>query len=149
MANPNGNPEMVAKYDLGKRTTEEQLKIATMGGIASGQVRKKNASIKQSLKRILNSGFRLPTEIKDEEVKGFVKKLNSIGVDTKNLDLVDLMNLGQILSAIGGKAENYKTLMDIIEEQEDTGTPIVEINVVDNSNLEKVLYEENRHNKNA
>ena len=134
---------------LNERTKDEQKVITTMGGLASGESRRKNASIKQSLKRILNSGFRLPTEIKDEEVKGFVKKLNSIGVDTKNLDLVDLMNLGQILSAIGGKAENYKALMDITEEQEDTGTPIVEINVVDNSNLEKVLYEENRHNKNA
>lgn len=134
---------------LNERTKDEQKEITTMGGLASGESRRRNASIKQSLKRILNSGFRLPTEIKDEEVKGFVSKLNSIGVDTKNLDLVDLMNLGQILSAIGGKAENYKALMDITEEQQDTGTPIVEINVVDNSNLEKIMYEENRHNKNA
>ena len=134
---------------LNERTKDEQKEITTMGGLASGESRRRNASIKQSLKRILNSGFRLPTEIKDEEVKSFVSKLNSIGVDTKNLDLVDLMNLGQILSAIGGKAENYKALMDITEDTQDTGTPIVEINVVDNSNLEKIMYEENRHNKNA
>ena len=134
---------------LNERTKDEQKVITTMGGLASGESRRRNASIKQSLKRILNSGFRLPTEIKDEEVKLFVSKLKAIGVDTKNLDLVDLMNLGQILSAIGGKAENYKALMDITEEQEDTGTPIVEINVVDNSNLEKTMYEENRHSKNA
>ena len=134
---------------LNERTKDEQKVITTMGGLASGESRRKNASIKQSLKRILNSGFRLPTEIKDEEVKSFISKLNSIGVDTKNLDLVDLMNLGQILSAIGGKAENYKALMDITEDIQDTGTPIVEINVVDNSNLEKIMYEENRHNKNA
>lgn len=134
---------------LNERTKDEQKEITTMGGLASGESRRKNASIKQSLKRILNSGFKLPTEIKDEEVKLFVSKLNSIGVDTKNLDLVDLMNLGQILSAIGGKAENYKTLMEITEDTQDTGTPIVEINVVDNSNLEKIMYEENRHNKNA
>lgn len=126
-------------------TLEEQ----TRGAIASAEARRKKASIRNSLKRILNSGFKLPEEIKDEEVKGFVSKLNSIGVDTKNLELVDLMNLGQILSAIGGKAENYKALMDITEDTQDTGTPIVEINVVDNSNLEKILYEENRHNKNA
>ena len=126
-------------------TLEEQSR----GAIASAEARRKKASIRNSLKRILNSGFKLPEEIKDEEVKGFVSKLNSIGVDTKNLELVDLMNLGQILSAIGGKAENYKALMDITEDTQDTGTPIVEINVVDNSNLEKILYEENRHNKNA
>ena len=126
-------------------TLEEQ----TRGAIASAEARRKKASIRNSLKRILNSGFKLPEEIKDEEVKGFVSKLNSIGVDTKNLELVDLMNLGQILSAIGGKAENYKALMEITEDTQDTGTPIVEINVVDNSNLEKIMYEENRHNKNA
>ena len=126
-------------------TLEEQSR----GAIASAKARRKKASIRSSLNKILNSGFKLPTEIKDEEVKGFVSKLNSIGVDTKNLELVDLMNLGQILSAIGGKAENYKALMDITEDTQDTGTPIVEINVVDNSNLEKIMYEENRHNKNA
>ena len=126
-------------------TLEEQSR----GAIASAEARRKKASIRKSLNKILNSGFKLPEEIKDEEVKGFVSKLNSIGVDTKNLELVDLMNLGQILSAIGGKAENYKALMDITEDIQDTGTPIVEINVVDNSNLEKIMYEENRHNKNA
>lgn len=135
---------------LNERTKDEQKVITTMGGLASGESRRKNASIKQSLKRILNSGFKLPTEIKDEEVKGFVSKLNSIGVDTKNLDLVDLMNLGQILSAIGGKAENYKALLEITEESSnDKGTPSIEINVVDNSNLEKVMYETNRHNEDA
>ena len=135
---------------LNERTKDEQKVITTMGGLASGESRRKNASIKQSLKRILNSGFKLPTEIKDEEVKSFVSKLNSIGVDTKNLDLVDLMNLGQILSAIGGKAENYKALLEITEESSsDKGTPSIEINVVDNSNLEKVMYETNRHNEDA
>lgn len=135
---------------LNERTKDEQKVITTMGGLASGESRRKNASIKQSLKRILNSGFKLPTEIKDEEVKLFVNKLNAIGVDTKNLDLVDLMNLGQILSAIGGKAENYKALLEITEESSnDKGTPSIEINVVDNSNLEKVMYETNRHNEDA
>lgn len=135
---------------LNQRTKDEQKVITTMGGLASGESRRKNASIKQSLKRILNSGFKLPTEIKDEEVKSFISKLNSIGVDTKNLDLVDLMNLGQILSAIGGKAENYKALLEITEESSsDKGTPSIEINVVDNSNLEKVMYETNRHNEDA
>ena len=144
MSSPVPNNELT-RFKSGIEAVENGRK----GGIASGETRRKNASIRNSLKRILNSGFRLPTEIKDEEVKLFVSKLKAIGVDTKNLDLVDLMNLGQILSAIGGKAENYKALMDITEDTQDTGTPIVEINVVDNSNLEKIMYEENRHNKNA
>ena len=144
MSSPVPNNELT-RFKSGIEAVENGRK----GGIASGETRRKNASIRNSLKRILNSGFKLPTEIKDEEVKLFVSKLKAIGVDTKNLDLVDLMNLDQILSAIGGKAENYKALMDITEDIQDTGTPIVEINVVDNSNLEKIMYEENRHNKNA
>ena len=144
MSSPVPNNELT-RFKSGIEAVENGRK----GGIASGETRRKNASIRNSLKRILNSGFKLPTEIKDEEVKLFVSKLKAIGLDTKNLDLVDVMTFGQILSAIGGKAENYKALMDITEDIQDTGTPIVEINVVDNSNLEKIMYEENRHNKNA
>ena len=57
----------------------------------------------------------------NEEVKSFVSKLNSIGVDTKNLDLVDLMNLGQILSAIGSLNPLFSILLSdcfsVLEKQ--------------------------------
>jgi hypothetical protein len=134
---------------LDKRTKEEQSQITTMGGIASGEARRRKASIRNSLIDILNSGFKLPTEIKDKDIKEFVDKLNAIGVDTKQMKLIDLINCGQILGAISGKADNYKTLLDVNGELvEDTSsyTPNIEDveQVIDNSNLEKVLYEANK-----
>lgn len=134
---------------LGDRTMEEQRKIATMGGKASGEARRKKASIRNSLINILNSGFKLPTEVKDKDIKEFIDKLNAIGVDTKQMEIIDLINCGQILGAIGGKADNYKTLLEVNGELiEDTPnyTPLIEDveQVVDNSNLEKVLYEANK-----
>ena len=69
------------------------------------------------------------------------------------MELADLMNCGQILSAIGGKSESYKTLLETNGEsvEEVNSTPIVEKveEVVDNSNLEKELYEANKHNENV
>ena len=134
---------------LGDRTMEEQRKIATMGGKASGEARRRKASIRNSLINILNSGFKLPTEVKDKDIKEFIDKLNAIGVDTKQMEIIDLINCGQILGAIGGKADNYKTLLEVNGELiEDTPTynPAIEDveQVVDNSNLEKVLYEANK-----
>lgn len=131
------------------RTTEEQQEIARLGGIASGIARKQKASFKNSLIKILNSGIKLPVSIEDKDIKDYISKLNSIGIDTKNVELIDLMTLGQILGAIGGKNDNYKTLLELngelTESNEDAPTPSLEITIKDNSKLEKVLYEENKH----
>lgn len=132
-----------------QRTEEEQRRIATMGGIASGQVRKKNAIIRSSLQKILNSGFKLPTDIQDKDIKNYVDKLKAIGVNTKDLDLVDLINLGQVIGAIGSRPECYRALLEcsgeLIESAEETKTPSLEITIKDNSHLEKDLYEANKH----
>jgi len=147
MANPNGNPENLIPNS--ERTPEELRQMTSNGGKKSGEVRRRKASIRNSLINILNSGFKLPTEVKDKDIKEFVDKLNAIGVDTKQMEIIDLINCGQILGAIGGKADNYKTLLEVNGELvEDTPnyTPLIEDveQVVDNSNLEKVLYETNK-----
>lgn len=143
MSSPVPNNELT-RFQAGK----EQVEIARQGGIASGIARKRNAIIKDSLKKILSSGVKIPTEIKDDGLKLLINSLKSLGVDTNNLTLPDLINLGQILGAIGGKAENYKAILETCGENEiipeERTTPIVEVKVVDNSNLEKAMYEENR-----
>lgn len=126
-------------------TPEETLR-GVQNSIAS---RKKNAIIRNSLKRILNSGIKLPTKIEDKQIKDYVDKLKNIGVDTKTLDLVDLINLGQILGAIGGKPECYRALLEssgeLLESNDEIKTPSLEITIKDNSHLEKDLYEANKH----
>lgn len=123
---------------------------AQKGGIQSGITRRKNAIIRNSLQRILSSGFKLPTEINDKDIENYVKKLKNVGIDTKNLELVDLINLGQVLGAIGGKPECYRALLESSGElletnEEQAPTPSLEITIKDNSKLEGKLYEANKH----
>lgn len=55
----------------------------------------------------------------------------------------ELMNLGILKGALNGKAENFKAIMEYLEDnQNNNSTPIVNINIVDNGSLEKALYDE-------
>ena len=111
--------EDIVKYQFDKRTPEEQQQIAKMGGIASGKARNYKKEQLDNLKMLLDS------EYKD-------------GITYRQA-----MNLGVLKGALDGKAENFKTILDYIDDSGSVnGTPIVQINVIDNSNLEKVLYDE-------
>ena len=105
-----------------KRTEEEQRRIAKMGGIASGEARREKATFKKQLEMIL-----------DEKYNGEQTYREAI-------------TIGQILGAIDGKAENFKLLLSLLgelQEEQQTETPQVNINIVDHSNLESALYEDN------
>ena len=110
---------------MNERTEREQKEIATKGGIASGVVRKQKATMKETLKQMLE-------EVADIE-----------GNDNK-LTYRQLATLGLIKGSITGKADNYKTIMEAIGElngNEIKVTPEININVVNNVDLEKVMYE--------
>lgn len=97
-----------------KLTLEEQ----SAGGIRSGEVRREKATFKKTLEMLL-----------DEK--------NSKGETYR-----ELITLGQIKSAIDGKAENFKAILSLLGEMEEKHeTPEVKINIVDNTNLENALYE--------
>lgn len=108
--------------DNGKATQfkkgEQQSEIARLGGIASGKARREKATMKKALEMLL-----------DETNK-------------KGQSYRDLATLGLIKGAIDGKAENYKVIVQLLGELEETKeTPNVEIKIVDNTGLEKVMYE--------
>ena len=101
-----------------KFTHEDQV----AGGIASGKARHEIATMKKTLNAML-------------------KQTNEQTGNTFEEDIT----LGIITGAIFGKAENYKIIAQMtgaLENEEQTGTPQVNINIVDNSDLEKVLYED-------
>lgn len=103
-----------------ERTKEEQREIARQGGIASGIVRKEKATMKKALELLL-----------DEKTK-------------KGKTYRELATLGLIKGAIDGKAENYKVIVSLLGElEENNETPQVNINIIDNTDLEKILYEDN------
>lgn len=105
-------------------TTEKAREIGQKGGIASGIARREKKTMKETLRQMLE-------EVADIE-----------GNDNK-LTYRQLATLGLIKGSIQGKADNYKTILEAIGEltNEIKITPEININVVDNEELEKALYE--------
>ena len=100
-----------------KLTLEEQ----SAGGKKSGEVRREKATMKKTLEMLLN----------EKNNKGKTYR--------------ELTTLGLIKGAINGNASNYRTIVEVLGELIDnnTETPSISINIIDNSNLEKVMYEDN------
>ena len=77
---------------LNQRTKEEQKKIATMGGIRSGKVRREKATMKATLEKLL-----------DEKYKN-------------GKTYRELATLGLLKGAIKGNAQNYRTILETLGE---------------------------------
>lgn len=108
---------------------------ASKGGKNSGEVRQEKATFKKAIKWLVESDIK----IKDGDILETFKKS---GIDISNLNTTQLATLGLWYGAVQGNATNYKTLMEANEEIETSNeTPSININVIDNSNLEKVMYE--------
>lgn len=118
-------------------TTEKAREIGRKGGIRSGQVKREKATFKKAMEWLVES------DIKIKEGNIYETFKNS-GIDISNLNPTQLATLGLWHGAVQGNATNYKTLLEANNELE-TGineTPSVTVNIVDNSDLEKVMYEE-------
>lgn len=118
MANKNDNliPE------AHKLTVEDQ----SNGGKRSGEVRRENATMRKQLEMLLKS------------TNGNGKKYS------------DLVSLGLIVNAIdknkGGNPKAYELIARMlgqIEQEEQTSTPELKIEIVNNEDLEAVMYENN------
>jgi hypothetical protein len=117
-------------------TTEELRK----GGIASGESRRQKKTLREKAKLLMSLSIQDQKEL---------LKAQELGLNTEDVD-IEMMNLIHMLNII--KKENFNsvgafnTLKDLTDEQvEQNETPNVQINIVDNSNLEKVMYEENEN----
>ena len=120
--------------DRHKFTLEE----ASKGGIRSGEVKREKATFKKAIKWLLEDSN--ITINKGSLYESFKKS----GIDISKLNTTQLATLGLWSGAVQGNATNYKTLMEANEEiQTETETPNININIVDNSNLEKIMYEDN------
>ena len=111
--------DQIEEYRFDNRTPEEQREIARMGGIASGKARQEKATMKKTLEMLLN----------EKNNKGTTYR--------------ELTTLGLIKGAVDGKAENYKIIVQLLGEleQEQTQTPTLKVEIVDNEKLESVMYE--------
>jgi hypothetical protein len=114
------------------RNEKEARELGRKGGIASGEARRQKATMRETLRMMLED---IP---KDDD--------NKLGLTNKQL-----ATLGLIVGARQGNATNYKTILETIGEltaEGTTATPTLKIEVIDNSKLESKMYEENKHNEN-
>lgn len=109
---------------MSERSKDEVREIASKGGVNSGIARRQKATMKETLRQMLE-------EVADIE-----------GNDNK-LTYRQLATLGLIKGSIQGKADNYKTILEAIGElsNEVKLTPEINIKVVNNEDLEKTMYE--------
>lgn len=128
---------MAGKDNLIPLTTEKAREIGKKGGIRSGEVKREKATFKNAIKWLIESDIKID---KGNLYESFKKS----GIDISKLNTTQLATLGLWSGAVQGNATNYKTLMEANEEiQTETETPNININIVDNSNLEKIMYEDN------
>ena len=113
-------------------TTEELRR----GGLNSVESRRQKKSLREKAQLLMS------LSVKDEND---INKLNELGIDKEHQD-IEMMNLIHMLNII--KKENFNSvgafnsLKELTTgETNNNDTPSVQINIVDNSNLEKVLYE--------
>lgn len=124
---------------------EEAKKNGIKGGIASGEARRKKKQFLDAVKWLANSDIKITKGTTFD-----IYKNNNI--DISKLDPTQLATLGLWMGAVQGRAENYKTLVEANGElvtSDERIAPTLQIELVDNSNLEKTLYEENKHSENA
>ena len=85
--------EDIVEYQFGKKTAEEQHEISKKGGIASGEARRKKATMKKTLEMLL-----------EETNKSSGKTYR------------ELATLGLIKGAVKGKSDNYRLILEIMGE---------------------------------
>ena len=111
---------------LATRTTAEKREIGIKGGKASGEARALKKTFKMALKELLEEEV-----MKDGKPTGKTYQ--------------DLVNIGLVKGAMKGNAINYKTILETIGELEaektEVSVPTIKLEVVDNSKLESVLYD--------
>lgn len=126
-----------------RKSKSEVREINKRGGIKSGEVRREKATFKKAIKWLLEDS---DIKIKKGDIK---ERFKDSGINISKLNPSQLATLGLWLGAVQGNATNYKTLMEANEEiQTEAETPNININIVDNSNLEKIMYDEEK-NKNG
>lgn len=138
MANPNPRTEHLTH----KLTQKEQ----SMGGKASQKVQKEKKLFTEAVKWLANSDIKMTEGITYE----LFKKHN---IDISKLEPTQLAAIGLWFGAINGNANNFKTLLEtngeLLADMEINHPKIEKVeDIVDNSDLEKVLYETNKHNEN-
>ena len=110
-----------------KLTVEDQ----SNGGKASVEARRKKKTMRETLEAMLD-------------------EVANIEGNDKKLTYRELATLGLLKGAVQGNNANYKTILETIgeiQEESSVSVPTLKIEINDNSKLEGVMYEADRHNE--
>lgn len=120
-------------------TTEKAREIGAKGGKRSGEVKREKRTFKKAIEWLANSDIKLKGGSVYDTLKG-------MGIDVDMLNPTQLATIGLWYGAVQGNATNYKTLMEGNNEieSENSTNPTFKVEIIDNSNLEKQLYEANK-----
>lgn len=114
--------EDIVEYQFGKKTAEEQHELSKKGGIASGEARRKKATMLAVLEKVL-----------DEK-------------NAKGLTYRELVTLGLIEGATKGNSQNYKAIVEMLGEvpKEQFGEvkePILNVIINGDDKLKETFFE--------
>ena len=111
---------------MSERTEEEVRELAKKGGIASGEARREKKAMKDQIKLLLS----LP--LKDKKA---IKQLESLGIDTENIDNQMAMVISMWQKAIKGDVQAFNTLRDTVGEKPKEE---LEVNDVTNKKFDEI-----------
>lgn len=119
-------------------TSEEARINGQKGGIASGEARRQKKSLREKAKLLMSLSIQDQKELLKAQELG----LNEEDVDIEMMNLIHMLNIikKENFNSVGAFNSIKELTDDNVEKNE---TPHIEINIVDNSNLESVMYENN------
>ena len=123
-------------------TSEEAREIGSKGGIASGEARRQKKSLREKAKLLMSLSIQDQKEL---------LKAKELGLNEEEVD-IEMMNLIHMLNII--KKENFNSvgafnsLKDLTDEESNTNkTPELKIEIVNNEDLEAVMYSGDNKNE--
>ena len=100
---------------MSERSKSEVRELGKKGGIASGEARREKKAMKEQIKLLLS----LP--LKDKKA---IKQLESLGIDTDNIDNQMALVIAMWQKALKGDVQAFNTLRDTVGEK-----PVEEVEV--------------------
>lgn len=123
-------------------TSEEAREIGSKGGKASVESRRQKKSLREKAKLLMSLSIQDQKEL---------LKAKELGLNEEEVD-IEMMNLIHMLNII--KKENFNSvgafnsLKDLTDEESNTNkTPELKIEIVNNEDLEKVMYSGDNENE--
>ena len=97
-----------------KRTTSELLEIASKGGKASGEARRRKANLRQTMNAILTSEVDIPE---------WTQILEALGLDST---LETVISAAMVREAMNGKVKAYTAIKDVLGQTSKSETDLEE-----------------------